>query len=409
MLPQTGQPQTGQPQTGRAGRGAGPGLLAVLTAIGPISTDMYLPAFSVMRDDLHGGSAAAPLTLAAWFGGLAVGQLIYGPLSDRLGRRTPMLLGCILYALASAACALSTTMPELIAFRALAAFGGAANLVIPLAIVRDIARNGQQAASIISRQQLILSVVPMLAPTLGGVIVEFAGWRTIFWVAVVYGVACVALIMTSFGETLPGHARGQGSLLTITTDYLRVGRDRYFFMHALTGSFATFSLFAFLGGAPVVFMHHFSMSPTLFGATFIANGAGYALGTALNLRLIKLYGRWRVLRRAGHVLVGLSGLMLVCAATGIGGVWVMVALVAAVMLTLGCLLPDAAIGAVGPYQRDAGTASALYGTLVFTIGALGSAGVGLVSGYEPVSMASLMLLGAVMAVGSNLIGREPAT
>ncbi len=406
--PQDGQPQAEEPQSARAGRGAGPGLLAVLTAVGPISTDMYLPAFTVMRADLHGGAAAAPLTLAAWFGGLAVGQLIYGPFSDHFGRRTPMLLGCLLYAVASAACALSTSMPELIAFRALAAFGGAANLVIPLAIVRDIAKTGQLAADLISRQQLILAVIPMLAPTLGGLIVEFAGWRTIFWVAVVYGVACVALILTSFGETLPRSARGHGGLLTIMADYLRVGRDRYFFTHALTGSFATFSLFAFLGGAPAVFMHHFSISPTLFGATFIANGAGYALGTAFNSRLIRLYGRWRVLRRACHVLVGLSGLILVCMAAEIGGVWVMAVLFAAVMLTLGCLLPDAAIGAVGPYQRDAGVASALYGTLVFAIGALGSVGVGLVPDYEPVLMGSLMLLGAVMAVGSNVIGRRSA-
>ena len=374
----------------------------MLTAVGPISTDMYLPAFPVMRADLHGGDAAAPLTLAAWFGGLALGQLLYGPLSDHFGRRLPILLGCILYTLASAACALSTAMPELIAFRALAAFGGAANLVVPLAILRDISTSAQQAASIVSRQQLILSVVPMLAPALGGIIVEFAGWRTIFWLAAVYGAACILIILRSFGETLPQSARVRGGVSSIIAGYFRVGRDRTFLTHALTGSFATFSLFAFLGGAPVVFMHHFGMTPTVFGATFIANGAGYTVGTAVNLRLIVRYGRERVLSLAVHALVALTGTMLVCALTGTGGMWGMAALVAAVMMTLGCLLPDATIGAIAPYKRDAGIASALYGTAVFAIGALGSVGVGLVAGYEPASMASFMLLGALMATACNL-------
>ena len=314
-----------------------------------------------------------------------------------------MLLGCALYILASAACALSTGMSELIAFRALAAFGGAASLVVPRAIIRDVAVSVQNAASIVSQQQLILGVVPMLAPTLGGVIVEFAGWRTIFWVAALYGVLCVLLIARSLGETLPQSSRTRGGLSAIAASYVRVGRDRVFVTHALTGSFATFSLFAFLGGAPAVFLRHFGMSPTLFGATFIANGAGYAIGTALNTLLIARYGRSRVLTLAVLTLMGTSGVMVMSAITGIGGLWGIEGPVVAVMLTLGCLLPDAAIGAIEPYERDAGIASALYGTVVFAIGALGAVGVGLVPDPAAVSMSVLLLTGAVMAVASNLI------
>ncbi len=379
-----------------------PLLLALITAVGPISTDMYLPAFPAMREGLHGGSSSSPLTLAAWFVGLAVGQLLAGPLSDRFGRRIPLLAGTALYVLASSGCALAGSMPALIVFRALAALGGAAGLVIPRAIIRDVVTNGDHAARLVSQQQLILGIVPMLAPTLGGVVVQTAGWRPIFWIAACYGAACLLLVWRILPETCHPGDRMKADPISVATRYTGFLTDKVFTTHLLTGSFATFGLFAFLGGAPSVFLLHFGLRPAEFGLLFVANGAAYAAGTWVNVVAIRHLDRGRVLSLSTLTLAVASGSMLICAAAGFG-FWGVEGPMILVMVTLGCLLPDAAIGAIMPHGGDAGIASALYGTVIFAIGALGTIGAGWTGHDSAAPMAALILLGALLAVISSLL------
>ena len=382
-------------------------LLAMIIAIGPLSTDMYLPAFPAMSAELHGGAASAPLTLAAWFGGIALGQLVHGPLSDRFGRKAPLQLGTALYVGASVGCALASSMPVLVAFRALAAFGGAAGLVIHRAIIRDVAASGDEAARIVSRLQLIVSVVPMLAPSAGGFIVQTAGWRTIFWVAAAYGLLCLLVAQQQLRETRPPGNRSGESLEALAPDYWAVLRDRGFTAHVLTGSFATLSLFAFLGGAPAVFLLHYGMTPTQFGLMLAANGAAYALGTWLNVTAIRRFGLSLTLSlSAGGLLCG-AALMLLCAVGDIGGLWGIEGPMIFMTLVLGCLLPDAGIGAIGPHRRHAGIASALYGAIIFAIGALGTIGVGLVGTAAAIPMAAVVVLGAALAWASSLLRPVP--
>ncbi len=376
-------------------------LLALITAVGPISTDMYLPAFPAMRTDLHGGTSSAPLTLAAWFGGIAVGQVVHGPLSDRFGRRAPLLLGTALYVGASAACALASSMPQLIAFRAVAAFGGAAGLVIPRVIVRDAATSGEHAARIVSRLQLIMSVVPMLAPTVGGFVVVAAGWRAIFWIAASYGLLCMLLTYLFLRETRPADTRMSGGVPAIALQYWLMLRDRVFATHVLTGGFATFGLFAFLGGAPAVFLLHFGMTPKLFGLMLVANGAGFALGTWLNVLAVRRVGPARVLTISVYALLAASVVMLLCSIADTGGLWGIEAPMIAITVALGCLLPDAAIGAIGPHPQQAGIASALYGTVIFAVGAFGTIGVGWADRGSVMPMAAMLLLGSVLAIVSS--------
>ncbi|MBE7210746.1 MAG: Bcr/CflA family efflux MFS transporter, partial [Gluconacetobacter diazotrophicus] len=253
-------------------------LLALLTAVGPISTDMYLPAFPAMRESLHAHPGQTQMTLAAWFLGLSIGQLTHGQLADTYGRRLPLLLGTVLYTAASVGCALSGDMNTLSWWRLWAAFGAAASLVIPRAVVADVVENGREAARMIGRMVTVMGIVPVLAPTAGAVVTQYVGWRAIFWIAAGYGVLCSGLIFFLLPETHRRNRIGRLRVSAALWRYGRVWKENVFRTHALEGGFATFSLFAFLGGAPPVFLEHFHLGPTLFGSVFVLNALGYIVG-----------------------------------------------------------------------------------------------------------------------------------
>jgi DHA1 family bicyclomycin/chloramphenicol resistance-like MFS transporter len=389
-----------------------PALLALLNAVGPISSDMYLPAFPAMRAALGGGPSAAPMSLAAWFIGLAAGQLVLGPLSDRTGRKAPLLIGAVVYVAGCLLCALATSMDQLLAFRCVAAIGGAANLVVARAIIRDSVLDAGSAAHIVARVQIVMSIAPMITPLLGGLLVEASGWRSIFLAQTLFGILCLLVVAFGLRETLPPERRFRHGARSVALAYARMGAERDFASHALIGSLATFSLFAFLGGAPLIFLRHFGLSPTMFGLTFVANGLAYAAGTRLNATLIERAGERDALTWAVLSLAATAAAMLAFALTGIGGAWAFGGCFALIMLVLGCVLPGAAIGAIGPHSGDAGIASALYGTEVFAIGALGTVIAGLVGRSDPAPVAAIMLVGAVIAafiaIGRPVRGRGSA-
>ncbi len=372
-------------------------LLALLTAVGPISTDMYLPAFPAMRLALRAPPGAAQITLAAWFLGLSVGQVTHGPLSDHYGRRVPLLLGTALYSLASVGCAQATSMGMLSFWRVIAAFGGAASLTIPRAVIRDLVVDGLAAARLLGRLTLVVGVVPILAPTAGGLIAQGWGWRAIFWIAALYGILCTALIWRLLPDTLAPSSHVTLRLLPTLLRYRKVWRDRVFRSHALEGGFATFSLFAFLGGAPPVFLAGFGLSPPWFGAVFILNAVGYIVGTQLNARILPRFGTARVLSAASIGLIVTSAAMLALSLSPLRGPLAIACCMMGSMVALGFLLPGAVIGALLPHPGEAGSASALYGTVVFLIGAISTVLVGEIGGTSPVPMAALMLAGALAA------------
>ena len=372
--------------------------LAILTSVGPISTDMYLPAFPAMRAALGGGMGSSQLTLASWFFGLAVGQVTFGPLSDHLGRRRPLLIGTLLYAVASAGCALAGDMTTLCLCRVIAAFGGSASLVIPRAIIRDLVRDNLGAARLLSRLVLVMGIVPILAPTLGSLISGEWGWRAIFWAAALYGIGCTIAIWARLPDTLPRGFRIRQRLAAVVIGYLTIGRERTFLTHALEGSFATFSLFAFLGGAPAVFEMGNAMSPLHFGLLFVLNASGYVLGAQGNARLMPRFGPDRLLTASCWSLFAATILLFASAVTGLH-VWGIIVPLVLVMTALGFVLPGAAVGSILPHASRAGSASALYGTMVFFIGAGGTIAVGVASDGSPLAMAILMVTGSGAAVG----------
>lgn len=373
-------------------------LLGLLTAVGPISTDMYLPAFPAMRAGLHAMAGQAQMTLAAWFVGLAVGQVTHGPLADHYGRRAPLLLGTFLYTMAQIGCALSGTMDQLSWWRLWAAFGGAASLVIPRAIIADMARNGSEAASILGRMVMVTGVAPVLAPTLGGLIAEHWNWRGIFWISAVYGALCCGLIWRFLPDTLRQQRHSSLRAGDALLRYLAVWRGRSFRTHALQGGFATFSLFAFLGGAPAVFLQGFGLSPIRFGTVFILNALGYVAGAQLNARLTARLGSSRPLSYATIALFVCCVSMTMLAITRAGGALGITVCMMLCMATLGLVLPGAALGSVLEHGRSAGAASALYGTVVFLVGAVSTVLVGQIGSADPLAMALLMLGGALAAL-----------
>lgn len=373
-----------------------PILLGVLSAVGPVSTDMYLPAFPALQAALGRYGGSAELTLATWFFGLAVGQITQGSLSDRFGRRGPLIAGTLVYTVASAGCALSPDLVTLSVFRAIAAFGGSASMVIPRAIVRDIS-SGNDAARLMSRLILVLGAAPILAPTLGGLVLGIATWRAIFWMATGYGAICCALVCWKLPDTLPVDHR-------VPLDAVRLGRrmagilvERGFVTHTLVGGLCMFATFAYLGGAPGVFEGLFHLTPPLFGAMFGVCAAGFIGSAQVSPMLLGRYGPSRLIRVAVRSMLGFTGAMFALATIWDGPWWALAVCIFLTFCCMGFILPNATVGALARHAGHAGSASALMGMLQFLLGAFSGLAVGLLADGTARPMAGLMLLGAVGA------------
>jgi DHA1 family bicyclomycin/chloramphenicol resistance-like MFS transporter len=367
-----------------------PILLGFLTAVGPVSTDMYLPAFPQLERDLHGAPGSAQITLAAWFIGLAIGQMTQGSLSDRFGRRMPLLAGTAVYTFASAGCALAPDIPIFSAFRVLAALGGSASAVIPRAMVRDLA-DGHAAARMLSTLILIMGVVPILAPAAGGAVLAFASWRIIFWAAAIYGLVAMALVYWVLPDTLPKERRivlGFGGLLQ---RYALVASERTFLTHALQASLAMGAMFIYLGGSPTVFIKEYHLTPTQYGMLFGLNASGFIGGSQVSSRVLPRLGANRMLH--GTMIMLLTAVLVLTfdAFTRFGG---LLGMIIPLFITLGCMglmMPVAAVSALSPHANHAGSASALMGTWQFSIAALAGFSIGAADDGTARPMAVLML------------------
>ncbi|HEX4260165.1 MAG TPA: multidrug effflux MFS transporter [Acetobacteraceae bacterium] len=382
-----------------------PLLLGFLTAVGPISTDMYLPAFPAIEASLGGAPGTAQITLATWFAGLAVGQITQGTLSDRFGRRGPLLVGTAIYTIASVGCALAPGLAALSVWRAVAAFGGSASMVIPRAIVRDLA-DGHGAAQLMSRLMLVMGAAPILAPTLGGAVLGFASWHAIFWIAAAYGVVCLVVVWAWLPDTLPPDQRVRLRLGALVSRYAAIGRERSFLTHVLVGSFAMFGMFAYLGGSPGVFINIYHLEPAIYGMLFGSCAAGLIAASQANPRLIRRFGPERVLSTAAYLFLlagaalaavtfaGRAGLIPVPLAAVYLPIWIAIA-------SCGFIMPNATVGALSRHAAHAGSASALMGTLQFVLGAISGSLVGVLDDGTARPMALLMLAGGLGAAAAD--------
>ncbi len=383
-----------------------PLLLGLLTAVGPVSIDMYLPAFPKIEASLGNAPGTAQITLATFFAGLGVGQLLQGSLSDRFGRRVPLLIGTTVYTLASIGCALAPTLFWLSVLRLVAALGGSASMVIPRAIVRDLS-TGHAAARMMSQLMLVMGVAPILAPTLGGIVLAAADWQAIFWVIAGYGAICCLLVWRFLPDTLPEQHRVRLSLPAQLTRYASILRDRSFLSHAMVSSACTFGMFAYIGGSPIVFIEHFGLSPARFGVLFGVCAAWLIAASQVNPRILPRFGIGRVLRAAVRASLAATAVLALVAFTGQGGLPAVLLPIFVNMASFGFVMPNATVGALSRQGARAGSASAVMGTVQFLLGASSGLLVGLLSDGSARPMAALMLTGAIVANIADL--RRPRT
>jgi DHA1 family bicyclomycin/chloramphenicol resistance-like MFS transporter len=364
-------------------------MLGSLTALGPLSIDMYLPSFQAIARDLTASPAQVQLTLAVFFVALGIGQAFYGPISDRFGRRRPLCFGLGLYVLASAGCASARSIEALVAWRFAQALGGCAGMVIARAVVRD-RFDEREAARFFSLLILVTGLAPILAPTIGGQILVFFSWRAIFWALA--GFALVGFITATFllPESLPPERRTEGGVATALYVYARLLRDRAFIRYALSGALVISGMFAYIFGSPFVFMQIYGVRPERFGWIFGSIALGLISASQLNRFLLARVAGAGILSRA-LVVSATAGLALLIAAwTGAGGLPGLLVPLFVYIASLGFVLPNVIATALASQGRNAGTASALLGTLQFGAGASVGILLGALGNGTAVPMAALI-------------------
>jgi len=396
-------PQSAVPSSLRATRRAGLLVILILgglTATPPLSMDMYLPALPAVTRALHAPAATVQLTLTACLAGMALGQLVVGPMSDRWGRRRPLLTGLAVYVVATALCAVAPNVESLVAFRLLQGLAGAAGIVIARAVVRDL-YDGVAMARFFSTLMLVSGVAPVVAPLVGGQILRVTDWRGVFVILTFVGAALAVLVWTRLPETLAPEDRHGGGTAEALRSMRALLADLPFTGYMLTGGFAFAALFAYISASPFVVQEIYGASPQTFSLLFGVNSVGLVAVGQINGKL--LVGRVSMdkVLGAGLAVVVLAATALLLMATGTFGEVGLVPVAAGLfvlMSAMGVTLPNAQTLALMRTRHSAGSASALLGTSSFLIGAVASPLVGIAGEHTAVPMAVVQLVAALVAV-----------
>jgi DHA1 family bicyclomycin/chloramphenicol resistance-like MFS transporter len=372
-------------------------LLAMLTAIGPLSVDMYLPSLPEMGRLLNASPGAVQLTISVYLVGFAIGQVLYGPASDRFGRKQVLLVALTLFCAASVICVVAPSIEMLIVARGLQALGGAGASVLARAIVRDL-YSGARAGRELSLMSAIMALAPIAAPVVGAGLQSAFGWRSNFVVIVVVGVAALVAVWRFLPETLSVRRPEPLSFLSVLRAYRLIAANRLFLAYFTMAAAAYAGLFAWISGTPFVLQDHYALSPLAFGLAFAVSAAGYMAGTLLAARLVVRLGLDRTIGLGALALCG-SGLGIVLTvALGIDTAEWIVAFGALYLAGLGLAMPQAIAGALSPFPDRAGTASSLVGFLQQTAAAIVGAIVGQMIGHSAWPLAiALILTGGVTA------------
>jgi DHA1 family bicyclomycin/chloramphenicol resistance-like MFS transporter len=368
-------------------------LLGLMCALPAISTDIYLPSLPDVARDLHTSATAAQLTMTAMLIGGAVGQLVIGPLSDRFGRRKPVLVGVAMHVLTSILCAVAPAIIPLIALRTVQGFFNASASVVAMAIIRD-RFVGADASRLMSRLMLVIGVAPLFAPSVGGLIAGQWGWRGVFAALAVFGVVLWVVVWRRLPETLPPHRRREGGVRAALAGYRVLFKDRHFIALAIMPGLGVAVLMSYVVASPFVLREGYGLSAAQFSLLFAVNGVGLVAGAQVNAALVRRVAPIRIVRVVLPVSLGLTLLLLVIAITGWGGLAALLVVLWLILAMVNFVPPNASALALSRHGEVAGTAAAVIGATQAGVSGLVSPLSGLLGG-DAVAMAAVM-------VGSSL-------
>lgn len=378
-------------------------ILGLLSAVGPFSIDMYLPGFPAIANDLGISVDVVSYSLASFFAGICIGQLLCGPLLDRYGRKAPLITGMIIYILASVGCVLSNSIEMLIVFRFFQALGGCVGMVAPRAVIRDVFPV-EENAKIFSLMILILGVAPICAPTAGSFLISRFGWHSIFMALTIIGIIVLLLVIFKLPESKepdPGYSLKAKPILSSFYTVLKVPQ---FYTYSLMGAISAAGLFAYLAGSPFVFMELFGTTEKEYGLIFAIIAAGLISCSQLNNSLLKKYTSEQItiVTLSIQTLIGISLL----AGTFFG--WLnLYSTVVHIALFLSCqgfAFPNSSALSMAPFTKNAGVASALMGAMQMAFGALAAAIIGMSNPMSALPLALIMASCAIIALLILLLG-----
>ncbi len=371
-------------------------VLGSLTAIGPFSIDMYLPGFPAIARDLHTDISHVALSLTSYFIGISLGQLVYGPLLDRYGRKKPVIVGLLIYVVAAIGCGLAPTLDWLVAMRFVLAAGSCVGIVAARAIVRDLFPSSE-VARIFSTLMLVLGVSPIIAPTVGAYVAAAYSWRWIFAILAAIAVCILAAVIRFLPESRPGDNSISLHPMQIVLEYAGVAKERTFIAYGFASAAASGGLFAYISDAPFVFMTLFGFNERQFGWLFGLSACGVIGASQLNRFVLKTRSSREVsiIAVVGQSIV--TALLVAAVVAGVPPLGIII-LIVGYLVGLGFLSPNTTAIAIEPFTRNTGTASALMGSMQMAAGALCSALVSYFHNGTAMPMAVLLLLSSLVSL-----------